>query len=56
MLRNIDPWTPYQKSLLAVAVVLGFCCLMAEMLNELRPYVNTQNPQNTAATLIVFPR
>jgi hypothetical protein len=39
MLWNNDPWTAYQKSLLAIAVVLGFCCLMAEMLIQLRPYL-----------------
>jgi hypothetical protein len=56
MLWNNDPWTAYQKSLLAIAVVLGFCCLMAETLIQLRPYVSTQNPQNAPATLMASPR
>jgi hypothetical protein len=48
-----NPWTNFQKSLVAIAIVLALCCMMTEMVMELRPYMNGQKPQTSALNLFV---
>jgi hypothetical protein len=40
MTGSNDPWTPYQKSLLAIAVALSILCLIIQSLTAIRRYVD----------------